>query len=188
MKRALLPLILSASLASAVWAQPADDYANAELLTTEELGDIRGGLQTPSGVEFGFGAVVRTYVDGSLALQSRLTWTETGPLQTLEVGMLTPDLAAQAASGGIVLSGAGQLQGLLIPGDGGVTAVTHSITGEHIAQMVINNANNRSIRQSTEITISLPAFAQLQQSVALQTMDLRLGAALGMALRDAATR
>jgi hypothetical protein len=186
MKTALLLMVLSTSLASAVWAQPADDYAEAEVLTTDELGEIRGGLQTPNGVEFGFGAVVRTYVDGSLALQTRLTWTETGPLRTLEAGMLTSDLAAKAALAGIVLSGDGQLQGLLIPGDGGVTAVTHSITGAHIAQMVVNNANNRNIRQSTEITLSLPDFAQLQKSIAFQTMDLHLGAAVGAALRDAA--
>jgi hypothetical protein len=188
MKTAAIFLVLSICLASAAWAEPEGDYAGAQVMTADELDGMRGGLRTPSGVEFGFGAVVSTYVDGSLALQTRLTWTDTGPMETLQAGMLTPDLAAKAAAGGVVLSGGGQLQGVVIPGDGGVTAVTHDITGDHIAQLVINNANNRDIRQSTDITLSLPGLAQLQQSAASQTMDMRLQAAVGAALGGANKR
>jgi hypothetical protein len=193
MKTAALRLILSTGFAlTFAWpmasAEPAGDYANAETLSIEELDEVRGGLQTPSGVEFGFGAVVRTYVDGTLALQTRLTWTETGPIETLEVGVLTADLAANAAAGGIIFKGGGELQGLLIQGDGGITAVAHSITGNHIAHLVANNANNREIVQSTEVTLSLPEFAQLRQTIGFQTTDLHLRAAVDAALTDTVTR
>ncbi|HEX5380486.1 MAG TPA: hypothetical protein VFW47_18040 [Phenylobacterium sp.] len=157
-------------------------------MSLDELDEVRGGLQTPTGVEFGFGAVVRTFVDGSLALQTRLTWTDNGPVEALEFGVPTADLAAKAASSGVVLQGDGELQGLLIPGDGGATAVAHSVSGAYIGQLVINNANNRDIRQSTEITLALPQFAQMQQAIAMQAVDLRLQTALGAALRDAIAR
>jgi hypothetical protein len=167
-----------------------DDYSHAQVLSDAEQGAVRGGLQTPNGLEIGFGAVVRTYVDGSLALQTRLTWTEMGPVETLEVGMLTPDLASAAARGGLVFQGVGaeQLRGLLVPGDGGATAIAHSLTNEHIAHLVVNNANNREILQSTEVTLSIPELAQLQQDIAFQTFAMNLQAAVGAALRDAAAR
>ena len=102
--------------------------------------------------------------------------------------MFTPDLTTAAAAGGINLQGGPAVQGLVVGGDGGITAVVHSVSGEHLTHLVINNANNRDIRQSTDITLDIPGFAQMQQDIAAQNMDLRLQSAMGLALRDAATR
>ena len=169
-------------------AQAIEDFADAEVLSLEQLDEVRGGLQLPSGAEFGFGAVMSTFVDGSLALQTRLTWTALGPMETVEVGMFTPNLAATAAAGGINLQDGPTVQGLVISGDGGITAVVHGVSGQHLTNLVINNANNREIRQSTDITLDIPGFAQMQQDIVAQNVDLRLQTALGLALRDAATR
>lgn len=190
MKRAL---VLTAAIAlCAAWpaaqAQATQDFADAQVLSLDQLDEVRGGLQLPSGAEFGFGAVMSTFVDGSLALQTRLTWTALGPVETVEVGMFTPNLAAAAAAGGITLEGGSTVQGLVVGGDGGITAVVHSVSGEHLGHLVINNANNRDIRQSTDITLDIPGFAQMQQDIAAQNVDLRLQTAMGLALRDAATR
>ena len=55
---------LSASLAvQDPLAQP-DQFA---ALSDEELGGQRGGFMTPLGLEVGFGAIVRTTIDGALA-------------------------------------------------------------------------------------------------------------------------
>lgn len=193
MKRPLTHLALTASIAlCAAWpaaqAQALEDFAGAEVMSLEQLDEVRGGLQLPSGAEFGFGAVMSTFVDGSLALQTRLTWTALGPVETVEVGMLTPNLAAAAAAGGITLEGGLAVQGLVVGGDGGITAVVHGVSGEHLTHLVINNANNRDIRQSTDVTLDIPGFTQMQQDIIAQTVDLRLQTALGLALRDAATR
>jgi hypothetical protein len=187
-----LSLVLAWALAlgaPAVAVAGEDDYADAQLLSIDEQGEVRGGLQILGGFDVGFGAVVRTYVDGSLALQTRLTWTETGPVEALEVGTLTPNLAAAAATGGLVFQGGGseQLQGLLLPGDGGVTAIAHSLTSANITQLVINNANNRDIRQATEITLKIPEMAALQQDIGFQAFSMNLQAAVGAALLDAAS-
>lgn len=190
MKRALSLTV--AILLSTAWpatqALAVEDFSDAQVLSLDQLGEIRGGLQLPSGAEFGFGAVMSTFVDGSLALQTRLTWTAVGPVETVEVGMLTPDLVATAAAGGINLEGGPTVQGLVVGGDGGITAVIHSASGQNFSHLVINNANNRDIRQSTDITLDIPGFAQMQQEIAAQNIDLRLQTAMGLALRDAATR
>ena len=104
MKRPLARLAFTAAIAlCAAWpatqARAIEDFADAEVLSLEQLDETRGGLQLPRGAEFGFGAVMSTFVDGSLALQTRLTWTALGPVESVEVGMLTPDLAAAAAAG-----------------------------------------------------------------------------------------
>lgn len=172
--------------AAEAWSR--EDFAGAEILSLEQLDEVRAGLQLPGGAEFGFGAVMSTFVDGSLALQTRLTWTEMGPVETVDFGMLTPDLMAAAAAGGIRLDGGPAVQGLVVGGDGGITAVVHSVSGEHLSHLVLNSANNRDIRQSTDITLDIPGFAQMQQEIAAQNVDLRLQSALGLALRDAAIR
>ena len=185
---ALAAAITLCAVTPAVEAQALEDFAGAVVLSLEQLDEVRAGLQLPGGTEFGFGAVMSTFVDGSLALQTRLTWTDMGPVETVEAGMLTPDLMAVAAAGGIWLQGRPAVQGLVVGGDGGVTAVVHSVSGEHLGHLVLNNANNRDIRQSTDITLDIPGFAQLQHDIAAQNVDLRLQTALGLALRDAAVR
>lgn len=189
MRQRLHRMFLCAGLAlAAVWPSAqvqAEDFTSSQVMSVEELEDVRGGLQTPNGLDIGFGAVVRTFVDGSLVLQTRFTWTETGPVETIEYGATIPDITTAAAAGGVFLNGPG-LEGVVVNGDGGVTAIAHSVSSEHITHLVINNANNRDIRQSTDITLDIPAFTQMQQDIAKQAFDLRLQDALRIALRDAA--
>lgn len=190
MKRPLAHLIATAALALvSVWpagsARAVEDFTGAETLSLDQLDEVRGGLQIPGGMEIGFGAVMSTFVDGSLALRTRLTWTDAGPVEVVEAGQLTPNLAAAAAAGGITLAGGPTVEGVVVAGDGGITAVVHSITGVHIADMVFNTASNREIRQSTAITFNIPAFAQMQQDVAFQAMSLRLQDAVSAGLRNA---
>lgn len=184
--------LLAALSLALVWpgapAHATSDFAGSQALSLDELDEVRGGFLTPTGLEIGFGAVVSTFVDGSLALQTRLTWTDTGPVEVLEFGALTPDLAAAAAARGIVLDGGAELAGLLIAGDGGATAVVQSLTGDHVAHLVLNNANNRDIRQMTEVTLNLPQFGTMQSDIAFQAMSLRLHDAVGAALAAAAIR
>lgn len=189
MRQRLNRMMLCAALAlAAVWpasAVQANDFTKGPALGAEELNDIRGGFLTPDGLEIGFGAVVRTFVDGSLALQTRLTWSETGPVETVEYGMTVPDISAAAAAGGIKLDGP-PLEGVVVNGEGGVTAIVHEISSGQIANLVINNANNRDIRQTTDVTLDVPGLAQMQQDVSVQSMSLRLQDAIGAALRDVA--
>ena len=55
-------------------------YAGPQPLSDDELSGLRGGFITTNGFTFGFGVVIRSYVDNRLALQTRMTWTPTGPV------------------------------------------------------------------------------------------------------------
>lgn len=48
-------------------------------VSNAELSGLRGGFFTAGGVQFDFGASIRTMVNGQLALQTNLTWTPQGP-------------------------------------------------------------------------------------------------------------
>jgi hypothetical protein len=49
-----------------------------EMLTDDEMADARGGVLVAGNVAFEFGAVVKTYEDGVLSLQTRVNWTPQG--------------------------------------------------------------------------------------------------------------
>lgn len=136
-------------------------------MSDADLDDQRGGMSTPSGVQFYFGAVVNTYIDGQLALQTQLTWTDQGVVQTTQ-GNLASDLVSQAAAGGIHLSP--NAAGAYVPGINGGTVVLNSIDPGQIANAVLNTADNRTITQNTNITLTIPNLAQYQADTqAVQT-------------------
>ena len=120
----------------------------------------RGGIATPWGFDIGFGATMRTFIDGRLALETNLTWTQNGPLVTrLQDGQMVPtDLASLGAP--IALT----------PG----VSVIHDFSDSRIASVLINTANQQVLRQETDISLVLPQLPLLQQRVGAE----RLGQAL----------
>lgn len=176
-------ILSAAALAVALCAGAAHAQ---EVLSLEEMEDTRGGLMTPWGQDISFGAVVKTYVDGQLALQSQLTWTPEGAVRTYEAGALTPDLASAAAAFGLKVDP--NSQGLLAPGENGATVVLHDLGADRVAGMILNNADNRTVRQSTEVTLNIPGLEAAQRYMASSAMDSRLQSALGQALAGAVGR
>lgn len=174
----LLVAPLSAQAAEAAWpgeTTPLDDV---------QLDGQRGGLRTPTGVEFGFGAVVRTYVDGALALESQLTWTDQGAVRSLDARAAG---AAPASVPGITLpDGAKTWSGVILPGDGGATAVLHDLDAGTVNNIILNTANNRNIRQETLVTLNLPSLDQVQKDAIAAQLTMRLSDAVGAALSEAA--
>ena len=152
-------------------------------LSDEELAGERGGIQLPTGMEVGFGASVRTFVDGALVLETKLVWTDQGALQS----EAAPALAAQGQNGQITLSdGAAQLPGVALNGDGGSTVVLHELSAARIANVVVNTANNRDIRQEVQIDLAIPELSQFQQSAIQERANMRMMESVGAALGDAA--
>lgn len=163
--RTLPALLAWAALAvpPAAWADPAGP------LPDHQLGEARGGVLTPFGYEIGFGATVRTYVDGSLALETRLTWTE----------------------GGVVVEGdpavGGPTQAMFLPAAlGGGTEIRHDLSADRIASVIINTANDRTLRQQTDVVLVVPQLADLQARALAGRTAEGLQQAVGLALSDAA--
>lgn len=145
-------------------------------MSDEELSDMRGGFMTAGGVVFDFGAVVRTYVSGELALETRLTWTPTGPVTEQVTGSLpgwTPLTPGQV--GGLDLTGlAPGSSGLVLTDANGTTALVHSVMNGHLQNLVLNAADNRDIRQDMQVTLALPNFDTMRQDFALARLGSQI--------------
>lgn len=144
-------------------------------MSEDELSRERAGLLTPIGVEIGFGATMRTYVDGSLVLETRLTWTDQGPVKVVLGDVTATGLPPSAAST------------LTIPAvAGGATQIIQDLSGARIASVILNTASDRHIRQDTDVTLFLPQLPQLQGAFGAEQISLRLRSALGLALQGSA--
>lgn len=161
----------------------------APVLAVAELDDQRGGFLVIDGLQVGFGAVMRTFVDGQLSLETRLTIDATGRNVVQTGGSAAPlDAAALAAlnEAGLDLRGlaSGQVQ---LVGDGG-TAVAHDFDAGRIASFVANAANDRSIRQETAVTVELPNHGATQAEALAGVIGLRLGDDMNAAVIGASAR
>lgn len=156
-------------------------------LTAADLDELRGGFMTPLGFEVGFGAVVTSTIDGALALKTEFNWTDAGVTKTITgpAGATGGPLDLDAAAaGGINLAGAGNLTGVVVPGDpakgGGATAIIQGFDLSGLSTAIINTASQRAVQTDTQLNIDLPA-AQLD-SMAAQRATAGISSALAQAL------
>ncbi len=163
--------ITALPVAAVAETSTANDTKSPAPLTDDELDAQRGGFETPTGVNFSFGAVVDTYVDGKLALQTQLTLTPQGAQQTT-TGTISSGLAAEAARAGIQLNA--NAQGAFIPGTNGGTVVLNSANGNQIVNTVLNTADNRNISQTTTVNIGITNLAQYQAQANVAQLALQL--------------
>src|SRR5580692_10688239 len=110
-------------------------------LTDAELDEVRGGFITADGYTFAFAAVVTTYIDGSLALQSTLRLDSGGANMTTVYGAIPG--ARTGSAGGVNLAGATAT--LEVPGSGGETTIVQNVSPTSLVNLVINTANNQVI-------------------------------------------
>lgn len=156
-------ILLTAGTAAAAPATPP--------MPDAALAAQRGGLATPFGIDIGFGADVRTLVNGQLALETQLTWTPQGA-QTQVVG-----------GAGSFDPATGTFSAVLPGATGGATQVQQTLGGTKITSVVLNTASNQTIRQDTNITLTLPQLPALQRQFASDRIAATVQAAVGLALR-----
>jgi hypothetical protein len=150
-----------------------------------ELNDLRGGYLSAAGIVFDFGAVVRTYIDGRMALESRLTWTEAGALTSHTPGVGLSDAALAGVDlAGLDLSGLDGGQGLILSNGQGATALIHQLDGGRIQNLIVNNADGRDFRQEIEIDLALPQLDMIQGAAGID----RLGAQINQDLNASIIR
>lgn len=151
----------------------AEALAGPRPMTDDDLAEARGGFMTAGGFTFDFGVVVRSYVNDKLALQTQLTWTPTGPVtqQTQHSVPGVQDLASAMAdlvAGGVDLTGLQNVGGVAVVDSDGATAILHNITTSQLQNLIINNADNRNIRQDMELNLVLPDLATIQADSRMQ--------------------
>jgi len=148
----------------------------AEVVTEEAMGEMRGGFIAIGGLQIGFGATVRTYADGALALVTQLTWTPNGVIAHTTTGELSAriDAAVAAQLAGLGVSGLAGADGVAVFGPTGATAVIHRVTDGNLQNFVINTQDNVNFRQEVEVELVLPGFEVTQAGMSLDVMGLRL--------------
>lgn len=144
-----------------------NDALARDTLTDAEMADERGGVLIAGQVAFEFGAVVKSYEDGALSLETQVTWTPGGPqIQQLPGAGVTP--ISDAVLKG--LSGTGEA----FQTPAGATIVQNVSQGQ-IVNVLLNTTSGHDFRQDTAVTLVLPGFAATQGAIAQQLLGLRLG-------------
>jgi hypothetical protein len=221
-----------------------DPFAGLPVMELHELDQRRGGFEF-QGLQFEFGANLRTFIDGVLALESviniakdgvitRENLTEQGkidmsvvigsqqivengggglqtepdplvggvsslneapttadppttavPTAVVEPGNTTVGNPAGKISevasptdvhaNNIDLSGAAATRGVIIQDVKGYTAALHEIRRDQILSLIVNAANDRTIRQEVDVSVTVENFKQFQRSV----LDSRLNGRIG---------
>lgn len=137
----MIRLALLASLATLL-AGPA--FAQDPVPDTE-LDQARGGYLMAGGLTFDFGAVVKTYDGGRLALETNVVWTPDGPKVSQEG----------------------------VSSIGGASFI-HNVGGRDLSNLVVNTDSNRDFRQETNVTLVLPGFEGVQSDIGRMLNGIRI--------------
>jgi len=157
--------------------------AERQTLDDSELSGIRAGYADPNGLNVSLGAVMKSYVDGRLVLESTMN-IDAGTINvSQQIGAGAQPLSTTASSP-LPMGAAGAV----LAGPGGATTFLHGFSDRGLSNMVINTANGRDIMQSMAITVAIPNLQQLQQQAALAGFATQLHDMLGSSLLNAAPR
>lgn len=181
MLRFVILAALLAGPAPALAQAAAQSVASAaSALPDADLEGARGGFTILGGQELNFSAVMRSYVDGSMVLESRVSVGDQGRL--LSSSATGEPLAASMLDG---LAAAGLTLGTSADGsptyvsDDNKTVFVHRAADGQLANLLVNTASQRDLRQETALTLDLPGFdvtqSAMRESLAARALanDLR---------------
>lgn len=162
-------------LHSPAWAQ--DGWGEGiEVMPDAEMQSLRGGLAIGPNLQINFGAQITTYVNGTPALTTNLTWTDMGQFVEQTVGdigqridALTPEQRAELGVADMENAG-----GVVIADAQGVTTLVHNVTEGAFQNIILNTASGRDLRQEVDVTLELPGFELVQDSLALERFGIRV--------------
>jgi hypothetical protein len=175
------PFAPAARTADRAAVQPANTAIGerfAAALDDSQLGGIRGGLSTGSGLVVNFSFQEATYVNHNLT-QSIVVPTitvspssATGAAATASGSAFAPigNLATQLQVGSPTLA----IQSIL---NNGMTSVVSNLGGGGVTNTVSNAANNQLIQQLTTANIGITGLSQTIQHNVASTVASRLAAA-----------
>ncbi len=161
------------TLSGQAWASENAWGDGVEVMAAEELDSHRGGFIV-GGIQFNFGAVVTTYVNGVPVLTTNLTWTDLGALLQQTVGELGENMSsltpAELEALGVVGGGAG----IVINDANGITALVHNMTDGALQNIIINSATGRDLTQEINVTLELPGFELTQANLITERLGFQI--------------
>jgi hypothetical protein len=179
MRGACRPLLLAACALAALTAPAYASTENwddgIEVMDDAEMDDLRGGFNV-GGIEIGFGAVVTSTLNGVPVMTTQLTVTDAGSIveQTLNaagqtLGSLTTEQLAVLG-----LAAFAVMEGIVVDGEGGITAFVHNVTDGTVQNILVNTANGQDIEQDIDITLTLPGFEAIQGEFAMARFGMQI--------------
>lgn len=169
----LLASALVGWIALAAPARADNAWGDVEVLADADLDTMRGGFSA-GGMEIGFGAVVTTYSGGQMALQTQLTWSDSGLVVAETLGNLGEAIGSLTAAQRSELGIEGLNGGVVIADETGVTALVHNVTEGALQNVILNTASGRALTQDIDVTLQLPGFEGVQASLLLDLLGMRL--------------
>ena len=172
-------LMVSAGTAAAddLSALPPADSASAwqedeglgAAMTDAELDEHRGGFILADGIALDFSAIIDSYVDGRLVLQSQVTWTQQGAVTSHSgpiAAQATPEILAALARAGIQLSAETVGDGGFYVSADGQSAFVHRVSDGQISNLLVNFGNGGDFHQEITLSLGLPGFEASQAAMA----------------------
>lgn len=153
---AIPALVMTSTAMAAPLPEPEAMLDNKTALSDDELGDIRGGFLTAGGAQFDFGASIKTMVNGELALQTSLQWTDAGAV-TKQLSGLGQSIRSNVNN--IVASNLAQA--------GVASPVGSNAAGSNASDVTSNAASN--MVQQTSAAASTAAAAPLAAAATAAT-------------------
>lgn len=179
-----------------------DTFSGIEVIAMDELEGMRGGLSI-AGMEVDIGAIVRTIIDGQLALESQISLTSaneiaaaidapgsginaaasttSGGSNGVKAGTdanspvpTANNVTLQPTSNGAANPAANNSASFVINDSKGLTQVIHDLTRNRVVSAIVNQANGRDIRQEVDINITVSNFREIQRAAALQQVSRSL--------------
>ena len=188
----IYPPVIQASPCATSPNNSSDSLGALSSIAEIELDDIRGGFNI-AGLEMDFGANVRTFINGALALETVITATDAGitsqsvtpsdgsvtgvPGLTLVFGDGSGPTIGDVSPPNVDLSALERASGAVLNDSNGFTAALHQINTDQILGVLVNTAAGRTIGTQLDVNITVSNFRQFQQSVRNAKIAHRLAGA-----------
>lgn len=174
LRATLLSAVAFAALSTPAWADSGWGEG-VEVMAEDELEAHRGGFEI-AGLDINFGAVVTTFSNGVPVLTTTLTWTDAGAIIDQTVGNIGQSID-QLTGDQLTALGLEDLDGLggvVIEDEDGVTALVHNITEGALQNIIINSATGRDLRQEIDVTLEIPGFDLMQDSLRTELFGFQI--------------
>lgn len=152
-------------------------FSKITVISNNDLGGMRAGFRI-GGLDINIGAIVRTFIDGRLALQSQLTVANDGsfknsitapsssgiPGATVISGGDNGPTLQEVTPNGVVLDGLVGSEGIVVNDRRGFTAALQSIRKDRFLTTIVNRASGRRIQHEVDVDVTIRNFTELQRN------------------------
>lgn len=184
-------LLLATAVALLAFTSPAmfQSATAREQMTDEEMDDARGGILVAGNLAFEFGAVMKTYEDGVLALQTQVNWTAAGQQVTQTLG---PEVTTgEQMAAGLDPTTAATLAAVSKTTPSSYTTVDgatliQQVSPSQVLNLLANTGSNHTYQLDTAVTLVLPGFASTQANMAQDLTALHIAQEVGAMMSSAA--